>query len=254
MIAGLGHRFEIQRYRACEILGIIRSESSHYTVPGKANAKTMKVRDRVDIWDERKVFGSRGQNLKDEMLGKIPPTPLTTIEIVKRDANSLRLKLAVGDIPEKIMTAMHGVHDESGMEDTTLNNCEADVGRFGNLERDIETQDLAGSESSKVETTGIRRKEGAYINKSLLTLGTVISKLSDGRAAHIPYRDSKWTRLLQSSLSGHGRLICTVTPSSSNSEETHNTSKFAHQAKHIEIQAAQNKRCIIFIKTVCPKG
>ncbi|CAH1429636.1 unnamed protein product [Lactuca virosa] len=103
--------------------------------------------------------------------------------------------------------------------------------------------DLAGSESSKAETTGIRRKEGAYINKSLLTLGTVISKLSDGRAAHIPYRDSKLTRLLQSSLSGHGRvsLICTVTPSSSNSEETHNTLKFAHRAKHIEINTSQNK-------------
>ncbi|XP_022747158.1 kinesin-like protein KIN-7K, chloroplastic isoform X1 [Durio zibethinus] len=103
--------------------------------------------------------------------------------------------------------------------------------------------DLAGSESSKVETTGVRRKEGSYINKSLLTLGTVISKLTDGRATHIPYRDSKLTRLLQSSLSGHGRvsLICTVTPSSSNTEETHNTLKFAHRAKHIEIQAAQNK-------------
>ncbi|MBA0728500.1 hypothetical protein Golax_001396, partial [Gossypium laxum] len=71
----------------------------------------------------------------------------------------------------------------------------------------------------------------------------VISKLTDGRATHIPYRDSKLTRLLQSSLSGHGRvsLICTVTPSSSNTEETHNTLKFAHRAKHIEIQAAQNK-------------
>ncbi|TYJ39593.1 hypothetical protein E1A91_A04G080000v1 [Gossypium mustelinum] len=103
--------------------------------------------------------------------------------------------------------------------------------------------DLAGSESSKAETTGVRRKEGSYINKSLLTLGTVISKLIDGRATHIPYRDSKLTRLLQSSLSGHGRvsLICTVTPSSSNTEETHNTLKFAHRAKHIEIQAAQNK-------------
>ncbi|KAA3464008.1 kinesin-related protein 4-like isoform X1 [Gossypium australe] len=101
--------------------------------------------------------------------------------------------------------------------------------------------DLAGSESSKAETTGVRRKEGSYINKSLLTLGTVISKLTDGRATHIPYRDSKLTRLLQSSLSGHGRLICTVTPSSSNTEETHNTLKFAHRAKHIEIQAAQNK-------------
>ncbi|KAJ0624261.1 putative plus-end-directed kinesin ATPase [Helianthus annuus] len=103
--------------------------------------------------------------------------------------------------------------------------------------------DLAGSESSKVETVGVRRKEGSYINKSLLTLGTVISKLTDGNASHIPYRDSKLTRLLQSSLSGHGRvsLICTITPSSSNSEETHSTLKFAHRAKHIEIQAAQNK-------------
>ncbi|XP_020536879.1 kinesin-like protein KIN-7C, mitochondrial isoform X2 [Jatropha curcas] len=103
--------------------------------------------------------------------------------------------------------------------------------------------DLAGSESSKTETTGLRRKEGSYINKSLLTLGTVISKLTDGKSIHIPYRDSKLTRLLQSSLSGHGRisLICTLTPASSNSEETHNTLKFAHRSKHVEIKASQNK-------------
>ena len=123
--------------------------------------------------------------------------------------------------------------------------------------------DLAGSESSKTETTGLRRKEGSYINKSLLTLGTVgvlyllyllamkkfcyelwhivgtwdhqldnlqfiflwkitkpaswkswfygfnlkvIGKLSEGKASHVPYRDSKLTRLLQSSLSGHGHV------------------------------------------------
>ncbi|KAJ8447889.1 hypothetical protein Cgig2_012024 [Carnegiea gigantea] len=68
--------------------------------------------------------------------------------------------------------------------------------------------DLAGSESSKTETNGLRRKEGSYINKSLLTLGT---------------------------------LICTVTPASSNSEETHNTLKFAHRSKHVEVKASQNK-------------
>ncbi|MCO5557433.1 hypothetical protein L7F22_010997 [Adiantum nelumboides] len=103
--------------------------------------------------------------------------------------------------------------------------------------------DLAGSESSKTETTGLRRKEGSYINKSLLTLGTVICKLTDLKATHIPYRDSKLTRLLQSSLSGHGRvsLICTVTPASTSNEETHNTLKFAHRAKHVEIHASQNK-------------
>ncbi|KAM1109382.1 hypothetical protein PS2_008788 [Malus domestica] len=118
-------------------------------------------------------------------------------------------------------------------------NCEGEAVSLSQLN----LIDLAGSESSKAETTGVRRKEGSYINKSLLTLGTVISKLTDTKATHIPYRDSKLTRLLQSSLSGHGRvsLICTVTPSSSSSEETHNTLKFAHRAKHIEIQAAQNK-------------
>ncbi|CAL9228611.1 unnamed protein product [Arabidopsis halleri] len=103
--------------------------------------------------------------------------------------------------------------------------------------------DLAGSESSKTETTGLRRKEGSYINKSLLTLGTVIGKLSEGKATHIPYRDSKLTRLLQSSLSGHGHvsLICTITPASSSSEETHNTLKFASRAKSIEIYASRNQ-------------
>ncbi|XAR59110.1 Plus-end-directed kinesin ATPase [Bertholletia excelsa] len=103
--------------------------------------------------------------------------------------------------------------------------------------------DLAGSESSKTETTGLRRKEGSYINKSLLTLGTVIGKLSEGRASHVPYRDSKLTRLLQSSLSGHGHvsLVCTVTPASSNMEETHNTLKFASRAKRVEIFASRNK-------------
>ncbi|XP_074275441.1 kinesin-like protein KIN-7D, mitochondrial [Silene latifolia] len=103
--------------------------------------------------------------------------------------------------------------------------------------------DLAGSESSKTETTGLRRKEGAYINKSLLTLGTVIGKLSEGKASHIPFRDSKLTRLLQSSLGGRGHvsLICTVTPASSSMEETHNTLKFASRAKRVEIHASRNK-------------
>ncbi|CAN7021791.1 hypothetical protein IGI04_022848 [Brassica rapa subsp. trilocularis] len=103
--------------------------------------------------------------------------------------------------------------------------------------------DLAGSESSKTEMTGQRRKEGSSINKSLLTLGTVISKLTDTKAAHIPYRDSKLTRLLQSTLSGHGlvSLICTITPASSTSEETHNTLKFAQRCKHVEIKASRNK-------------
>jgi len=61
--------------------------------------------------------------------------------------------------------------------------------------------DLAGSErQSKTQATGDRLKEGAKINLSLSALGNVISALVDGKTAHIPYRDSKLTRLLQDSL------------------------------------------------------
>lgn len=101
--------------------------------------------------------------------------------------------------------------------------------------------DLAGSESSKVGTVGTRQKEGAYINKSLLTLGSVIAKLSDRSTApqHVPYRDSKLTRLLQTPLSGKGRvvLLCTVSPASSLADETHNTLKFASRAKKVAVVA-----------------
>lgn len=65
----------------------------------------------------------------------------------------------------------------------------------------------------------------------------MIHKLSEGKSkGHIPYRDSKLTRLLQNSLSGRGSkmaIICTVTPSSSQAEETHNTLKFASRAKKV---------------------
>ncbi|KAL6784755.1 KIN7A [Auxenochlorella protothecoides x Auxenochlorella symbiontica] len=104
--------------------------------------------------------------------------------------------------------------------------------------------DLAGSESAKAEIHSKQRMEGSFINKSLLTLGTVIHKLAEGNAAHIPYRDSKLTRLLQSSLTGSGArvaVVCTVTPASTQAEETHNTLKFASRAKKIAIAAKRNE-------------
>lgn len=104
--------------------------------------------------------------------------------------------------------------------------------------------DLAGSESAKAEVNKNQRVEGSYINKSLLTLGTVIHKLSDGGAAHIPFRDSKLTRILSNSLSGNGAriaVVCTITPASTQAEETHNTLKFASRAKTITIEAKRNE-------------
>eukprot|EP00559_Dactyliosolen_fragilissimus_P000038 CAMPEP_0184873500 /NCGR_PEP_ID=MMETSP0580-20130426/41875_1 /TAXON_ID=1118495 /ORGANISM="Dactyliosolen fragilissimus" /LENGTH=1028 /DNA_ID=CAMNT_0027376411 /DNA_START=133 /DNA_END=3219 /DNA_ORIENTATION=+ len=120
--------------------------------------------------------------------------------------------------------------------------------------------DLAGSECvKKTGSKGSRQKEGQYINKSLMTLGHVVWKLSEasqkieqaeksgiplGREdmnslTHIPYRDSKLTRLLQPSLSGNAQIciICNISPLARHLEESHNTLKFASRAKRIKQHA-----------------
>ncbi|QPG76811.1 hypothetical protein FOA43_004205 [Brettanomyces nanus] len=93
--------------------------------------------------------------------------------------------------------------------------------------------DLAGSEKAARQLE--RRQEGSYINKSLLALGTVIAKLSQGSSFHIPYRDSKLTRLLQPSLSGNSiiSVLCTIHLSSQTFGETVNTLRFASRAKNV---------------------
>jgi len=96
--------------------------------------------------------------------------------------------------------------------------------------------DLAGSESAASSTE--RRKEGAFINKSLLALSNVISKLSK-REAHIPYRDSKLTRLLQTSLSGNAKIvvICAISADARSVVETLSTLRFARRAKMVVTKA-----------------
>lgn len=103
--------------------------------------------------------------------------------------------------------------------------------------------DLAGSErASQTMSAGTRLKEGCHINRSLLTLGTVIRKLSKGRNGHIPYRDSKLTRILQNSLGGNGRtaIICTMSPARSHVEQSRNTLLFATCAKEVSTNAQVN--------------
>ena len=102
--------------------------------------------------------------------------------------------------------------------------------------------DLAGSE--KASSIAERRKEGAFINKSLLTLGTVIAKLSESPQSqqHIPYRDSKLTRMLQHSLSGNAKIsvICTISPVLANMEESHSTLVFAERVKKVTVAPEVN--------------
>ncbi|KAK8518734.1 hypothetical protein V6N13_017994 [Hibiscus sabdariffa] len=103
--------------------------------------------------------------------------------------------------------------------------------------------DLAGSErASQALSTGTRLKEGCHINRSLLTLSTVVRKLSKGRQGHINYRDSKLTRIPQPCLGGNARtaIICTLSPARSHVEQTRNTLLFACCAKEITTKAQVN--------------
>lgn len=104
--------------------------------------------------------------------------------------------------------------------------------------------DLAGSErQSKTQATGIRLKEATKINLSLSALGNVISALVDGRQSHIPYRDSKLTRLLQDSLGGNTKtvMIAAISPADYNLDETLSTLRYASRAKSIKNKPRVNE-------------
>ncbi|KZO95289.1 kinesin heavy chain [Calocera viscosa TUFC12733] len=103
--------------------------------------------------------------------------------------------------------------------------------------------DLAGSEKiGKTGATGQTLEEAKKINKSLSALGMVINALTDGKSTHIPYRDSKLTRILQESLGGNSRttLIINCSPSSYNEAETLSTLRFGMRAKTIKNKARVN--------------
>lgn len=106
--------------------------------------------------------------------------------------------------------------------------------------------DLAGSErAAATKNRGQRLFEGAKINQSLLALGNCINALcSDTKRQHVPYRDSKLTRLLKFSLGGNCKtvMIVCISPSSQHYEETLNTLKYANRAKQIKTKTIKNQQ------------
>ncbi|XP_059094614.1 kinesin-like protein KIF3A [Tigriopus californicus] len=104
--------------------------------------------------------------------------------------------------------------------------------------------DLAGSErQSKTGATGKRLKEATKINLSLSTLGNVISALVDGKSSHVPYRNSKLTRLLQDSLGGNSKtlMFANIGPAEYNYDESLSTLRYASRAKSIKNHAKVNE-------------
>ncbi|CAL5014637.1 unnamed protein product [Urochloa decumbens] len=108
-----------------------------------------KVASRlVDIWQERRVFGSRAGGIKDVMLGAAPLPVLdmtkkrshsSAIKIVKRDSRSVKLRLGVGGTAEKIVSALHTVNSELADEDADLEKCKTSMRYVGKIEKDVDS-------------------------------------------------------------------------------------------------------------------
>ncbi|XP_033638364.1 kinesin-like protein KIF21A isoform X2 [Asterias rubens] len=136
--------------------------------------------------------------------------------------------------------------NEDNEEEQEKTEDNSGMNEFETLTAKFHFVDLAGSERLKrTGATGDRAKEGISINCGLLALGNVISALGDPtkRASHVPYRDSKLTRLLQDSLGGNSRtlMIACVSPSDRDFMETLNTLRYANRAKNIKNVVVANQ-------------
>ncbi|XP_049738781.1 kinesin-like protein KIF21A isoform X8 [Elephas maximus indicus] len=136
--------------------------------------------------------------------------------------------------------------DTENVTDNKMLSETSQMNEFETLTAKFHFVDLAGSERLKrTGATGERAKEGISINCGLLALGNVISALGDKskRATHVPYRDSKLTRLLQDSLGGNSQtiMIACVSPSDRDFMETLNTLKYANRARNIKNKVMVNQ-------------
>uniref|UniRef100_A0AAQ5X3F2 Kinesin motor domain-containing protein n=1 Tax=Amphiprion ocellaris TaxID=80972 RepID=A0AAQ5X3F2_AMPOC len=135
--------------------------------------------------------------------------------------------------------------NNDNVTDNRLTN-DSEIDEFETLTAKFHFVDLAGSERLKrTGATGDRAKEGISINCGLLALGNVISALGDRskRSTHVPYRDSKLTRLLQDSLGGNSQtvMIACISPSDRDFMETLNTLKYANRARNIKNKVMVNQ-------------
>ena len=142
----------------------------------------------------------------------------------------------------QILVSFKNKEKEKDKDNNDINNIYNNV-KYGKLS----LIDLAGSErASMTGSKGMRLIEGGNINKSLLVLGNCINALCEsyvkGNKPHIPYRDSKLTRLLKDSLGGNSRtvMIANVSPFVYNFDDTYNTLKYAERAKHIKTKINAN--------------
>ncbi|XP_077454906.1 kinesin-like protein KIF13A isoform X3 [Stigmatopora argus] len=205
-----------------------------------------KVRDLLDPKGSRQSLKVREHKVLGpyvDGLSQLAVTNFEDIEVLMSEGNKSRTVAATNMNEES--SRSHGVF--SIIVTQTLYDLQS--GNSGEKVSKMSLVDLAGSERvSKTGAAGERLKEGSNINKSLTTLGCVISALADqsagkGKAKFVPYRDSVLTWLLKDNLGGNSKtaMIATVSPAADNYEETLSTLRYADRAKRIVNHAVVNE-------------
>ncbi|XP_065814022.1 kinesin-like protein KIF13A isoform X2 [Labrus bergylta] len=205
-----------------------------------------KVRDLLDPKGSRQSLKVREHKVLGpyvDGLSQLAVTSFEDIEVLMSEGNKSRTVAATNMNEES--SRSHGVF--SIIVTQTLYDLKS--GNSGEKVSKLSLVDLAGSERvSKTGAAGERLKEGSNINKSLTTLGCVISALADqsagkGKAKFVPYRDSVLTWLLKDNLGGNSKtaMIATVSPAADNYEETLSTLRYADRAKRIVNHAVVNE-------------
>uniref|UniRef100_A0A3P8SNV0 Kinesin family member 13A n=1 Tax=Amphiprion percula TaxID=161767 RepID=A0A3P8SNV0_AMPPE len=205
-----------------------------------------KVRDLLDPKGSRQSLKVREHKVLGpyvDGLSQLAVTSFEDIEVLMSEGNKSRTVAATNMNEES--SRSHAVF--SIIVTQTLYDLQS--GNSGEKVSKMSLVDLAGSERvSKTGAAGERLKEGSNINKSLTTLGCVISALADqsagkGKAKFVPYRDSVLTWLLKDNLGGNSKtaMIATVSPAADNYEETLSTLRYADRAKRIVNHAVVNE-------------
>ncbi|KAL1781039.1 kinesin KIF13B isoform X2 [Sigmodon hispidus] len=205
-----------------------------------------KVRDLLDPKGSRQTLKVREHSVLGpyvDGLSKLAVTSYKDIESLMSEGNKSRTVAATNMNEES--SRSHAVFK------ITLTHTLYDVksGTSGEKVGKLSLVDLAGSErATKTGAAGDRLKEGSNINKSLTTLGLVISALADqgagkNKSKFVPYRDSVLTWLLKDSLGGNSKtaMVATVSPAADNYDETLSTLRYADRAKHIVNHAVVNE-------------
>ncbi|XP_034144555.1 kinesin-like protein KIF13A isoform X1 [Esox lucius] len=206
-----------------------------------------KVRDLLDPKGSRQSLKVREHKVLGpyvDGLSQLAVTDFQDIEVLMSEGNKSRTVAATNMNEES--SRSHAVF--SIIVTQTLYDLKS--GNSGEKVSKMSLVDLAGSERvSKTGAAGERLKEGSNINKSLTTLGCVISALADqsagkgGKTKFVPYRDSVLTWLLKDNLGGNSKtcMIATVSPAADNYEETLSTLRYADRAKRIVNHAVVNE-------------